>query len=356
MLPAALRSVGPAAGDEPQLLPAAQPEEAGFDSTLDSPLGMTRGGWKTTGWYALAGAALVVAFLAGYVLGHRRGSSAVALSMPTDWGEPAWSDEFDGPSGRQPDPARWVQESNAQDGSKSRNSSKGAACSDGVNCVAAQPSAFLNGAGQLVLRASRNRDGFWTTARLSTRGIKDFQYGRIEARMKLPVGAGLWPAFWLMGSNFSKVGWPAAGSIDIMENVGVQDGHHGLGPSVIRSTLHGPGAYGQNGIWRNYTLPNGGRVDDGGFHTYGIIWSLQAIQFYVDTPSNVYFIERSSDLPKGIEGVFHKPFYLVLSLGVGGDWPGSADNMTPNPADTVIDYVRVYSLPSALQNTGRLSF
>jgi beta-glucanase (GH16 family) len=80
------------------------------------------------------------------------------------------------------------------------------------------------------------------------------------------------------------------------------------------------------------------------------------MQFYVDTPSNVYFVKQSSDLPKGTEWVFDKPFYLVLSLGVGGDWPGSTDNTTPNPADTVIDYVRVYSLPPALQKTGSRSF
>ena len=356
-LATALRPVEPAAWDEPLLLPAEPPEEAGFDSPLDSPLDKMHRGQKTASRYALAAAALVVAFLAGYAVGHWRGASTtVVLSMPTDWGEPAWSDEFNGSSGHPPDPARWVQESNAQDGSGSRNDPRGAACGDAANCVATQPSAFLNGAGQLVLRASRNRDGSWTTARLSTAGIKDFQYGRIEARMKLPVGAGLWPAFWLMGSNFSKVGWPTAGSIDIMENVGAQNGQHGLGPSVIRSTLHGPGVDGQNGIWRDYTLPNGGRVDDGGFHVYGIIWSPKAMQFYVDTPSNVYFVKQASDLPKGTEWVFDKPFYLVLSLGVGGDWPGSVDNTTPNPADMVIDYVRVYTLPSALQGTGRRSF
>jgi beta-glucanase (GH16 family) len=340
--------VEPAAEDEEVLsVPFAPPPESlASYSTLDKPSGHEQMILR----YALVAGVLVVVFLAGYLVGHRQSSSAVVLNVPTDWGEPAWSDEFDGPSGHLPDPSRWVQETNSQDGSK------GAPCSDGLNCLPAQQSAFLNGAGQLVLRASRNRDDSWTTARLSTRGIKDFQYGRIEARMKLPVGAGLWPAFWLMGSNFSKVGWPAAGSIDIMENVGAQNGRHGLGPSVIRSTLHGPGAYGQNGMWGDYSLPNGGRVDDSGFHTYGIIWSPQVMQFYVDSPSNVYFVKQSSDLPKGTEWVFDKPFYLVLSLEVGGDWPGSADNMTPNPAGMVIDYVRVYSLPPARQRTGRRSF
>ncbi len=315
-----------------------------------SPLDKMSGRWRMPLRYAFVAGVLAVVFLAGYLVGHRQSSSAVTLNAPVDWGEPVWSDDFDGPDGHPPDPTRWVQETNSQGGSK------GVPCSDHLNCPSAEQSVFLNGTGQLVLRASRNRDDSWTTARLSTRGLKDFQYGRIEARMKIPVGAGLWPAFWLMGSNFSKVGWPAAGSIDVMENVGAQNGRHGLGPNVIRSTLHGPGAYGQNGMWHDYTLPNGGRVDDGGFHTYGIIWSPQTMQFYVDTPSNVYFIKQASDLPKGSEWAFDKPFYLVLSLEVGGDWPGGTDNLTPNPADMDIDYVRVYSLPPALQKTGRQSF
>jgi beta-glucanase (GH16 family) len=338
----------PTTGDGPLLSVSAEadPEKAALEAAPNKMID----GRKMALRYALVAGVLAVVFLAGYLVGHRQSSYTVALNTPMDWGEPTWSDDFDGSSGQRPDPSRWVDESNPQDGAK------GASCGDGHNCPGAQPSAFLNGAGQLVLRASRNRDDSWTTARLSTRGIRDFQYGRIEARMKLPVGAGLWPAFWLMGSNFSKVGWPAAGSIDIMENVGAQNGRDGLGPSRIRSTLHVPGAYGQNGMWRDYTLPNGGRVDDSGFHTYGIIWSPHVMQFYVDTPSNVYFVKKSSDLPKGSEWVFDKPFYLVLSLGVGGDWPGRADNMTPSPADAVVDYVRVYGLPPALQKTGRRSF
>jgi beta-glucanase (GH16 family) len=337
-------NVEPATGDEQLLsVPAmAHPEKAASGSILDK----MSSGWQMPLKYALVVSGLFAVFFAGYLVGHRQSSSAVTFNAPIDWGEPVWSDDFDGPGGHVPDPSRWVQESNSQDGSKSPP------CGDNPNCLSAQQSIFLNGAGQLVLRASRNRDDSWTSARLSTRGLKDFRYGRIEARMKLPVGAGLWPAFWLMGSSFPKVGWPAAGSIDIMENVGAQNGSHGLGPNVIRSTLHGPGSFGQNGIWHDYTLPNGGRVDDGGFHTYGIIWSPRTVQFYVDTPSNVYFIKQSSDLPKGSEWVFDKPFYLMLSLEVGGDWPGSADNLTPNPADMVIDYVRVYSLPPALQKTG----
>lgn len=146
------------------------------------------------------------------------------LNAPISWGEPSWSDEFDGPSGHAPEASRWVEEDTSHDGSKL------AACAASANCIPAKQAVFLNGSGQLVLRASKNRDDSWTTPRLSTRGVKDFQYGRIGARMKLPVGAGLWPALWLLGSSFPKVNWPETRSVDIMENVGPTDGSGGLGP------------------------------------------------------------------------------------------------------------------------------
>ena len=302
-------------------------------------------GWQRLPRRALLVSVLIAVFLAGYFMGHRRGLATVMLNAPISWGEPSWSDEFDGPSGHAPEASRWVEENTSHDGSKV------AACAASANCIPAKQAAFLNGSGQLVLRASKNRDDSWTTPRLSTRGVKDFQYGRIEARMKLPVGAGLWPAFWLMGSSFPKVNWPETGSVDIMENVGPTDGSGGLGPHAIRSTIHGPGYFGQTAMWHDYRFPNGGRVDDGGFHTYGVIWSPQMMRFYVDDPSNIYFTKQASDLPKGAEWVFDKPFYVVLSLAIGGDWPGRADNMTPNPADIMVDYVRVYSLPPAFQKS-----
>jgi beta-glucanase (GH16 family) len=303
------------------------------------------GHWKLIWKYSVSAGVLVAIFFAGYFVGHRRGSAA-AITMPIEWGDPVWSDEFDGPGGHSPDSTHWAEETNAP----------ATPCASSANCAPAQQNASLNGEGQLVLRASKTSNDSWTSARLSTRGIKNFQYGRIEARMKLPVGAGLWPAFVLMGSSFSTVGWPIAGSVDIMENVGAKDGRDGLGPTVIRSTMHGPGYFGQTALWHNYRLPNGGRVDDGAFHTYGIIWSPRTVQFYVDEPSNIYFTKRASDLPSGTIWVFDKPFYIILSLTVGGDWPGSADNTTPDPADMVVDYVRVYSLPPAFKQNEKRSF
>jgi beta-glucanase (GH16 family) len=213
-------------------------------------------------------------------------------------------------------------------------------------CDPRQPNAFLDGSGHLVLRAERNADGVWTSARITTRGLKTFQYGRIEARMKLPVGAGLWPAFWMLGANFDTVGWPAAGSVDLVEDVSLSPGSNVRGPSMIRSTLHGPNYFKGNGLWHDLILSNGARVDESSFHTYGIIWSPGMIQFYVDDPANIFFVEDASEIPNGGEWVFDHPFYIFFNLAVGGYWPGDPDATTPNPADVLVDYVRVYKIPA----------
>lgn len=149
-----------------------------------------------------------------------------------------------------------------------------------------------------MLRAERSANGSWTSARITTRGLKTFQYGRIEARMKLPVGTGLWPSFWMLGADFGTAGWPASGSVTIVENVSLTPRSNGLGPTMIRSTLHGARYFGGNGLWRDFKFPNNLRVDDGSFHTYGIIWSPGMIQFYVDDPANIFFVQDASDLPK----------------------------------------------------------
>ena len=155
--------------------------------------------------------------------------------------------------------------------------------------------------------------------------------------MRLPVGAGLWSAFWMLGTDIAKTGWPGSGSIDVIENV-----HQGLGPSTIRATIHGPGYSGVNGLWQDYALPEGGRVDDAGFHTYGVIWSPRMMQFYVDGPTNVFFVRTASDMPRDGQWAFDHPFFLILSLAVGGQWPGPPDPTTPNPSQMLVDYVRVY--------------
>lgn len=291
-------------------------------------------------------------FVAGYFWGTYTMRPQPSATQGFHWGNPVWADEFNGPAGQAPDPSKWVFDTGTRDKLGNQgwgNDELETYCSpNGPNppgCDPHKPNAFLDGNGHLVLRAERSPDGTWTSARITTRGLKNFQYGRIEARIKMPVGAGLWPAFWMLGSNYTRVGWPASGSVTIAENVAQTQSNNGLGPTMIRSTLHGPHYFGGNGLWYDYKLPDGGRIDDGKFHTYGAIWSPGMVQFYVDNPANVYFVRDSSDLPEDGKWVFNHPFFLVMDLAVGGTWPGNPDASTPNPADMVVDYVRVYKIP-----------
>jgi beta-glucanase (GH16 family) len=309
------------------------------------------GFWRRHWWLvAMVLLGFPAVFVAGMVLGRHPAPQTESSADTLRWGAPVWSDEFSGAAMQLPDPARWTYD--VGDQNRWGNHELESYCSplpgSASGCDPHRPNAFLDGAGHLVLRAQRNADGNWTSARLTTRGLKNFQYGRIEARMKLPVGTGLWPAFWLLGADFPKVGWPQAGSVDIVENVSTSARANSLGASRIRASLHTPGFAGGNSLRRDYQLPNGGRIDDGGFHTYGVIWSPGMMQFYVDDPSNIYFVQTVSDLPQGGSWVFDRPFYLVMDLAVGGDWAGDPDNTTPSPADVVVDYVRVYRIPTAV--------
>lgn len=208
-------------------------------------------------------------------------------------------------------------------------------CAPGSNvapCSAANPNAYLDGSGNLVIQAI-NSGGTWTSARMQTSGKEELQYGRVEARMKLPRGAGVWPAFWLLGANFSTAAWPLCGEMDVMENVPQ------LGPNKIASTIHGP-LSGGNGVGSRFTFPAGSQVDTG-FHTYGVIWSPNQAQFYVDDPTQPFFtLTKSTGIPG--DWVFNHSFFVILNLAIGGYYPGYSDRTTPNPSVMTVDYVRVY--------------
>lgn len=306
--------------------------------------------WKILSKSAALLIAVFAIFLAGFLIGRRGNQAPRPTGEGFKWGEPVWSDEFDGTAQQLPDPSKWGYdlEDQAGVGDKVREVYCSPEGGDSKECDPRHPNAFLDGMGHLVMRAQKNVNGVWTLVRITTKDLKNFQYGRIEARMRLPVGQGLWPSFFMVGSNKDTVGWPASGSVDIVENVSMTPDSNGLGPTMIRSTLHGPRYFGSNGLWHDFKLPNGARVDDGSFHTYGIIWSPGMIQFYVDDPSNVYLVHDASDLPEGGAWVFDHPFYLMMNLAVGGDWAGDADAKTPNPADMLVDYVRVYRIPTVL--------
>lgn len=171
----------------------------------------------------------------------------------------------------------------------------------------------------------------YTSARLLTKGKLEQTYGRFEARMRLPYGQGIWPAFWLLGddSNGTEI-WPQIGEIDIMEYVGNK-------PTRMFGTVHGPGYSGGEAISKAYVL-NNDRFDTG-FHIFGIEWGPDYINYYVD---NVLYNQITPDDVPG-EWVFNRgPFYIILNLAVGGSLPGSPNDETVFPQNLLVDYVRVY--------------
>jgi beta-glucanase (GH16 family) len=169
----------------------------------------------------------------------------------------------------------------------------------------------------------------YTSARIVTRGLFEQTYGRFEARIKLPWGQGIWPAFWLLGSNFTEVGWPACGEIDIME-------YRGQETSIVHGTVHGPGYSAGNGVTERYSLQNG-RFDTD-FHLFAVEWGRDYIDFYVD--NNLYQTITPDDVSG--EWVFDHPFYIILNIAVGGSYVGPPNETTVFPQSMLVDYVRVY--------------
>jgi beta-glucanase (GH16 family) len=169
----------------------------------------------------------------------------------------------------------------------------------------------------------------YTSAKIVTKGIFEKKYGRFEARIKLPWGKGLWPAFWMLGSNIDQVSWPQCGEIDIMEYLGNR-------PTSVFGTVHGPGYSGGASISKTYTLAND-RFDND-FHVFGIEWGENYINYYVD---DVLYNQITPDDVPG-EWVFNDSFYMILNMAVGGNLPGSPNQDTVFPQEMLVDYIRVY--------------
>jgi len=170
----------------------------------------------------------------------------------------------------------------------------------------------------------------YTSARLLTKGKFDQKYGRFEARIKLPWGQGMWPAFWLLGANIDAVDWPACGEIDIMENRGAE-------PSKVSGTVHGPGYSAGNSIGKEFSLTQD-RFDTD-FHVFGIEWGEDYINYYVDD------VLYNQITPEDVDGewVFDQPFFIILNLAVGGNYGGPPNDATVFPQEMLVDYVRVYA-------------
>ena len=266
----------------------------------------------------------------------------------TEW-RLKWSDEFNGVSGAPPDSRFW-----GFDQGLPPDHGQNYDCGPGQNsdgCDASHPNVFQDGSGHLVIEARRSadaRNGI-TSGRIRTtigpesgRVLFSTQFGRVEARLLLPASGGnqgSLAAFWMLGTDIGRVGWPACGEIDVLEYIGARD------PSEVYGTLHGPG-YAGKGIGVRAHRPEGWQ----GWHTFGAIWTAEQVRFYVDDPANVYGTVTKAEVLAGqpqeggatMEWPFTHPFFLILNLNMGGPFPGDVDATTVLPQRLLVDWVRVY--------------
>lgn len=248
--------------------------------------------------------------------------------------ETTFSDEFNGPAGAAIDPAKWTAEIGGE----------GWGNQELEYYTNSTDNAYQDGQGSLVIKAIKldplQSLKCWygpcqyTSARLITKGKFEQKYGRFEARIKVPRGQGIWPAFWLLGNDIDKVGWPKCGEIDIMENIGRE-------PSTVHGTIHGPGYSGANGIGESFNLKKK-KIFADDFHVFAVEWREKSIKFFVD--GKAYRTLSPISLPQGSQWVFDHPFYMLMNVAVGGGWPGSPDESSVFPQTMQIDYVRVYRL------------
>ncbi len=237
----------------------------------------------------------------------------------TNW-QLTWSDDFDGAGGELPDATKW----NFDIG----NGANGWGNAELQSYTSNPENVSTDGQGNLVITAIQSGNSF-TSARINTKTLFEQKYGRFEARLRTPYGPGLWPAFWLIGSNINDDGWPLCGEIDIMELKGQE-------PHIIHGTIHGPGYSGGNPISASYVLQN--KRFDTDFHIYAVEWDSEKIDFFVDD----YLYQRieKGDVPG--EWVYDQPFFIILNVAVGGNYVGFPTAQTPFPQTMIIDYVKAY--------------
>ena len=246
-----------------------------------------------------------------------------------------WNDEFTQADGSSPDPRKWGFDIGTGSGGWGNNELE--------SYTARTNNARIEG-GQLVIEARQEAFGGskYTSARLLTKDKWSWTYGRFEARIKIPRGQGIWPAFWMLGANIGSAGWPTCGEIDILDNIGRE-------PAVVHGTIHGPGYSGGNGIGGPCSLPDKAAFADD-FHLYAVEWTTNQMKWFVD--GQQYFAVTPAKLPQGKTWVFDKPQFLLLNLAVGGAWPGNPDATTTFPQRMLVDFVRVYRDVPATTSSG----
>jgi len=266
-----------------------------------------------------------VLMLAAIALAFVMGGCGEDDPPPLEW-RLVFADEFDGPAGQLPDDTKWkfdvgVDWGNAQleyDTNRPENVSLDG---NGNLAIIAREETYQGPAG--------TRE--YTSGRINTQGLFAHTRGRFEARIKLPVGQGLWPAFWLLGGNFTSVGWPGCGEIDIME-------YRGQEPSVVSGALHGPGYSGGASV--HGTLSSGMNLNED-FHVFAVDWDEEKIAWSVDGKNYQTFTPQN--LPAGKQWVFNHSFFVILNVAVGGHFVGSPDSTTVFPQTMLVDWVRVHA-------------
>lgn len=269
----------------------------------------------------VAAAALLAAAVSFLAFGA---PATVAVQSSPRYGALQYAEEFSGANGGTPNPSTWLRPTGGN----------GWGNNELESYTARSSNVSLDGRGDLALTARketyRGTDGItrdYTSGRILSK--MPIQYGYLEARIKLPVGPGLWPAFWTVGADIYQVNWPACGEIDVMESVNSM--------SSASGTIHGPTTSGSSYHRGGQSSP---MVSDGAFHIYAIDWKPDSITWYRDGTS--YFTVSKSDLTSGQSWQFNKPHLAQFNLAVGGNWPGPPNGSTPFPATMLVDYVRVY--------------
>lgn len=227
-----------------------------------------------------------------------------------------WSDEFDGDI---LDKNSWNYETGAN----------GWGNNELENYTSNSNNSFISNHKYLVIEARKDGNDY-TSARVQTMGKKEFTYGRVDIRAKLPKGQGVWPALWMLGSNIGTTPWPACGEIDIMELLGHE-------PNKVYGTMHwGNAGEGSTHIGDDYSLPNGNFSEK--FHVFSLVWDSTKIEWLVDDQK--YFTGTKEQVNGNYP--FDKPFFFILNVAVGGNWPGNPDANTTFPQRMIVDYIRVF--------------
>jgi beta-glucanase (GH16 family) len=245
-----------------------------------------------------------------------------------------WSDEFNGADGSAVDSTKWVYDTGGSGWGNNEleyyTSGTANAVQQGGNLVITATTA---NASSYTCSYPSNGPCHYTSARLKTLGKFSQQYGRFEARIQMPEGQGIWPAFWMMGDNINTVSWPSCGEIDVMENIGKE-------PSINHGSMHMPasGSTSDDQLTGMYTLAGGAKLGDA-FHTYAIEWTSSQVAFYVD---DMLYETQTKAGATGRTWEFDHPFFILLNVAVGGTWPGSPDSTTTFPQTMKVDWVRVY--------------